>query len=88
MGGVDSKYHLTNENMDNYENQIICHSGLKDEYMVKKKVEVGQELNGSPIYIHTIVCGDENKPKMLFIHGYGACGALFYKIYKYLITYY
>ena len=51
--------------------------------MKTRNVKVG-EHDGLNVYIHTIVCGNEDKPVMAFVHGYGACGALFYKIYKYL----
>ena len=33
-------------------------------------------------YMRTISCGDETKPKLVFVHGYGGSGMIFYKLMK------
>jgi pimeloyl-ACP methyl ester carboxylesterase len=42
------------------------------------------EFDGKPVTIRTIFCGRENLPKILWIHGYAASGALYYKVLPYL----
>ena len=40
------------------------------------------EFNGNPVKIHTVLCGDNTKPVLVLMHGYGGSGALFFKIIK------
>jgi pimeloyl-ACP methyl ester carboxylesterase len=40
--------------------------------------------NEKPVFIRTIYCGRDDLPKMLWIHGYAASGALYYKVLPFL----
>jgi pimeloyl-ACP methyl ester carboxylesterase len=44
-------------------------------------VKVG-EHNDEPIYMNTVVVGKTSLPKIVWIHGFGASNALYYKMYK------
>lgn len=75
---------MNQENLEQAERQLIRCSELEDEFTQVRNVKVGEHA-GQDVYLHTVVCGDTNNPnKMAFVHGYGACSALFYKTYKYL----
>jgi pimeloyl-ACP methyl ester carboxylesterase len=56
-------------------------SGLPIEQIQQKNIKVG-EFNKQPINIRTMICGDETKPKLVFLHGFGASGPLYYTIIK------
>ena len=34
----------------------------------------------------TFICGDSSKPRLVLVHGYGGSGALFYRIFKLLMS--
>jgi pimeloyl-ACP methyl ester carboxylesterase len=35
-----------------------------------------------------LIVGDQSKPILVLVHGFGGSGALFYQIFKYLINYF
>jgi hypothetical protein len=39
-------------------------------------------FDNEPVHIRTNICGIETNPFLVFIHGYGSSGALFFKIIK------
>ena len=51
---------------------------------MQKNIEVGK-FQGKPIFVRTLICGNQKLPVLVLIHGYAAAGALFYKIIKMLI---
>jgi hypothetical protein len=54
---------------------VLNLSGVDSNLIVIKDVKVG-DFDGKPITIHTLVCGTEEKPKLVYCHGYGGSGAL------------
>ena len=83
----DKRYELTDENLLEAERKVLALSGLPADQIQTKSVKVG-EFKGEPVCIRTSICGDENKPKLVFIHGYGASGPMFYKIMQRLTQYF
>jgi len=45
-------------------------------------------FENEPVYIRTNICGDKNKPKLVWIHGYASSGPLFYKTIRILVQYF
>ena len=43
---------------------------------------IGKDNKDENIHIRTIICGDNKKPKLVFIHGYGASGAMYFNLIK------
>ena len=77
------------QRFDEAEAKILSFSGLSSEEIRISEVEIYEGCT-----IHTIEGGfeeqseGEKKPLMVFIHGYGASGALFYPIMKGLSEHY
>ena len=81
MGCCSSKNDLTDENSIQCAFDVLQFTGLPlDDFNVKNIVV--DERNGKEVCIRTIICGDEQKPKLVFIHGFGASGPAYYKIIK------
>ena len=78
MGNSPDKYDLSAENLATCENDVLNLSGVDPTKIVVKNVKVG-EYNKEDITIRTIICGTDDKPKLVYAHGYGGSGALFYK---------
>ena len=58
---------------------MLAYSGLtEDEYEVRKVYCDDENV----CYMTTIIIGDESKPKLLLVHGFGGSGALYYKVMK------
>jgi len=43
---------------------------------------VGENKSGDDIYLRTYMCGDKNKPVLVFIHGFASSGPFYFKIIK------
>jgi len=67
--------------------EVLMFSGLPKEHIEVKNVVVGYH-KGNAVSLHTVICwdGDEDKPTLVLVHGYGGSGALFYKIIRQLCT--
>lgn len=78
MGNSPTKYDLTPENLATYENEVLKLSKVDPTLIVAKDVKVG-EYNKENVTIRTIICGTDEKPKLIYTHGYGGSGALFFK---------
>ena len=60
-------------------------SGLTEDEIKIIDVKV-DEHDSEPITIRTLLCGqDDGKPKLVYCHGYGGSGALFFNLMKPLI---
>ena len=62
---------------------------MPKEFMKIINVKVGTHLNEC-VYIKTILVGSFNqqKPILVFVHGFAGSGALFYKVFKDLSQYF
>ena len=69
--------------MLNCEFEVLELSGLPINQIQQKMISVGQ-FDGEEVYIRTAICGEEDKPILVFVHGYAASGPLYFKIIKYL----
>lgn len=87
MGQQESKDELNDLNLFEAEFKVYLLSGLPESQLRPKNVLVGT-FDGEPVNIRTVVCGDESKPKLVFVHGYAGSGALFFKIIKQLCKYF
>ena len=87
MGQSESKDELNDENLYEAEMKVLLLSGLPESQLRPKNILVGTH-DGQPVNIRTTVCGDESKPKVVFVHGYGGSGALFFKIIKQMCKYF
>jgi cephalosporin-C deacetylase-like acetyl esterase len=76
-----SKYILNTKNYEYLESNLLEFSGLSKKEIRQKNVLVGTYHN-EPIYTRTIIIGNTKFPKLVWIHGYAASGALFYKMMK------
>ena len=70
MGNSKSIYDLTLENLETCERKVLLQSGLPDSQIQAKNVPVGM-FKGEVVNIRTIIFGDEKKPVLVLIHGYG-----------------
>ena len=61
------------------ERRVLAHSGLDYEKDFKIKNVVIDSLGN---YIRTIEIENPGKPVLVMIHGYGASGVIFWKIFK------
>lgn len=77
------KYKLSEENLNAYEAKVISYSGLDKSMYEVRNVEVG-EYKKKKVTIRTIIIGkeNENKPTLVFCHGYGGSAAMFFRIMK------
>lgn len=89
-----SKYILDEKTFKRYEKYLLEYSGLSKEEFKQESIEVnsakiGETNTGCSIFqvisISTITSGDPNNPPLVWLHGYGAAGALFYKLMPHLI---
>ena len=79
-------HELTPENLDLCQRRVLKFAAVSDDQIVIKDVKVGEDHNSEPITIRTMLCGDPNKPTLVYCHGYGGSGALFFNLIKSLIT--
>jgi hypothetical protein len=86
-----SKYILDQKTFKRLEKDLLEFSGLQSERIIQKSVRVDlyknkqvENSDGSIVVrqstISTIIIGDDSKPPLVWLHGYGAAGALFYRI--------
>lgn len=87
MGQSESKDELNDANLYEAEMKVLLLSGMPADQLRPKNVLVGT-FDGQPVYIRTVICGDESKPKLVFVHGYAGSGALFFKIIKQMCKYF
>ena len=66
---------------------MLCFSGL-DPKLIQQKNIVIDTFKGENVYIRTNIIGDETKPILVLVHGYGGSGALFFQIFKRLIEHF
>ena len=78
---------MTEENIKAAELEVLKLSGLPLEQIEQKEVFI-YSFDNMPVYVHTVICGDKNKPTLVLIHGWGGSGALFFKIIKSLCRYF
>ena len=78
-------HELTPENLDLCQRRVLKFTDIPDDQIVIKDIIVGYYNNIEPITIRTMLCGDSTKPTLVYCHGYGGSGALFFNIIKSLI---
>mmetsp|Transcript_5592 Transcript_5592/g.9612 ORF Transcript_5592/g.9612 Transcript_5592/m.9612 type:complete len:227 (+) Transcript_5592:76-756(+) len=59
-----------------------------DPSLIKQLNVVIYQFKGEDVYIRTNICGSQDKPKLVWIHGYASSGPLFFKIIKQLIEHF
>mgnify|MGYP001134323563 CR=1 FL=1 len=74
-----SKYILNDENYSYLEMELLKCSGLPESHFERKDVLIG-DWKKEDIFLHTIICGNQNLEKIVWVHGYASSGALFYKM--------
>lgn len=74
-----SKFILNQKNYDYLEKQLLLCSGLPKSHFEVQDINIGF-WDKKDINIRTIICGDQSKEKIVFVHGYASSGALFYKL--------
>ena len=81
MGAQNSQdlYALTEENLHIALTLILNLTGLPSHQIQIKRVKVN-EIDGEPVYVGTHILGEETKPKMVLVHGFGSSSPLFYNI--------
>lgn len=65
---------------------MLSLSGLPPEAIQSKSVKVGTDKDGKPITMRTHVINPSNfsrddKPKLVFLHGYAASGCIYYSLF-------
>ena len=85
-----SKHILSDHNLYRCENELLKYSGIPLSEISIKMVKL-DEFDGEGVFKRTFIFGHEGtslnkqkKPILVFIHGFAASGALFYKIFKHL----
>jgi hypothetical protein len=76
-----SKYILNEKNYQLLETNLLEYSGIPLKDIKQRSIEV-DSYQGKPVTVRTIIIGDKNLPKLVWIHGYAASGALYYKMMK------
>ena len=68
---------------------MVSFSGMDNEYMKIINVKVGTHQN-EDIFIKTILVGNfhQQKPILVFVHGFAGSGALFFKVFNDLAQYF
>ena len=87
MGNKPDKYDLTSENLNTCEREVLNLSGMHPSEIISTDVKCG-EFNGQNVTVRTFICGSNDKPKLVFTHGYGGSGALMFKTIKPLCEYF
>ena len=64
---------------------MLSFSGVPKDQITIKDINVAED-DSEPVTIRTILCGDSSKPALVYCHGYGGSGTLFYKFIKGLIS--
>jgi len=68
---------LTPGSMKQAERELLEFSGLSVEDYEVKKVFTNEE---ETCYMTTILVGDQTKPTLVLVHGFGGSGSLYYKV--------
>ena len=79
---------LTDRNFRECEQNLLLLSGCQLNEFWCLNVIIDNYPNGSPIYIRTIICGSESKPKLVMLPSYYGAGALMFRILKPLMDKY
>ena len=78
MGNCKARL-LTPDAIKQAQDQLLAYSGLsQDQYQVLQIFTDEAQEN----YMTTILVGDQSKPKLVLVHGFGGSGALYYKVLK------
>lgn len=77
-------HELTPENLNLCQRRVLEFANVPADQIVIKDVKVG-EHDSEDITIRTMLCGDSSKPTLVYCHGYGGSGALFFNLMKSLI---
>lgn len=78
MGNCKAKQ-LTPENLKLAESNLLEFSGLQPEEYQVTQVAVNDDESQ---WMTTIRVGDQSKPTLVLVHGFGGSGALYYKVLK------
>ena len=76
-----SKYILNKSNINNLETQLFEFCGLPKKDILSFDIEIGT-YKDVPVYMRTLIIGDQKKPMLVLIHGYASSGSMFYKLFK------
>jgi cephalosporin-C deacetylase-like acetyl esterase len=81
---VRSKYILSDSNLYKFEKAVLMQSGVESKNIQALNIKV-DEFEGSPVNVRTIVVNQslfKKAPVIVFVHGYGAAGCLYYTMFK------
>lgn len=70
---------LNDENLLKCEREVLRLTGLPEDQIQTKNVIIG-EFKGESVFIRTNICGSEDKPKLVLMHGFASSGPLYFKI--------
>ena len=91
MGSSNGKekcaYELNDQNLLNAERRVLELSQIPESEIKQINVKI-REFKEQDVYIRTNVCGDLTKPKLVWVHGYGSSGPLFFKVIQQLTQYF
>ena len=88
---------ISDQKLEEAQKKLIIQSGLSEDEFKSYQVsfyfsKIDWEDNGIQVeevnddsteeYIWTYEFGDESNPVLVFIHGYGASGLIFYQLFK------
>ena len=76
-----SKFILNEKNYQLLESNLLEYSGIPKKDIKQRNILV-DTYHDMPVYVRTIIVGEKTLPKLVWIHGYAASGALFYKMMK------
>ena len=74
---------MNKKNYSYYEIELLKCSNIPRSYIKQRDVKV-DVFEDKPVTIRTNICGKDSLPKIVWIHGYAASGALYYQVLPYL----
>ena len=71
---------ISDEDLDEAEINLLTRAGLKTEEYKLYNTQVGEDDEQQ--YIHCVEVPNNQQPKMVLVHGYGAGGGVFFRVIK------